>query len=352
MGVIQRTLALSEAGNNGSITAIPTNLAKYNEYLYGLRQATYVNLFAETAVGKTSLGRHLYIHIPYEYYLTINDPTKLDVLLIDFSLEIAAEANMAAAISRRAYLDYGRVIPQSAIFGWGDNKLSEDQSRIVNSYLPYFDKFQKKCVIVDGEVSASMFHDVLFEAAKRNGRFDREGATIGTSGDYTPNNPNLYVNVVVDTVNLTELEQDSPTVKSAIDKISRTAVLFRNKCRFFICILQQINSDIASTDRSRYGILSPRLNDGEDSKRPSKDADIVLGLFEPLRHMKDDQTLFKGYDMTQLQSWLRTLHILKHRQGVMNKYIPLKAYGATSYYEQLPYSKDMTQQDYINATKY
>lgn len=352
MGVIQRTLNLSRNGNSGGITAYPTNLPKYNEYLYGGRQGVYINLFAETAVGKTGLGRHLYVHTPFEYYKQINDPTKFDVMIADFSLEIAAEANMASAIARKAYIDYQKVIPVASIFGWGSNKLTEEQTRIVNSYESYFDEFQRKCVIVDGEVSPTVFHDVLLEMARRNGRFEREGRWVWECGAYTPTNPNMYLIAIVDTVNLTEIEQGHSTVKSAIDKISRYSILFRNICKFLICVLQQINSELASTDRARYGILSPRLNDGEDSKRPSKDANIVLGLFEPLRHMKEDQTIFKGYDMNIMQSWLRTLHILKHREGVMNKYIPLKAYGAVSYYEQLPYAKDMTQQDYEQATRY
>lgn len=354
MGVIQRTLALSNAGNSGGITAIPTNIPKYNEYLYGVRQGSYVSLIAETAVGKTGLGRHLYVHTPYEEYLRVNDPSKLDILIGDFSLEIAAEANMAAAISRKAYMEYQMVIPPSAIFGWGDNKLTERQKALVHSpeYEAYFDAFQKKCVVVDGEVSPTLFHDICFEIAKRTGTFEKEGRWIHECGVWTSHNPNMYIIILLDTVNLAETDERYPTVKLAIDRMSRWAVLFRNKCRFFLCFLQQISAEIASTDRSRYGITSPILRDAEDSRRPGKDANIVLGLYEPIRHMKEDQTVFKGYDMNQLQSWLRTLHILKHREGVMNRYIPLKAYGATSYYEQLPYAKDMTQQDYVNATKY
>jgi hypothetical protein len=353
MGITRRTLNLSNQGNSGKITAIPTNLPKYDEYLYGVRQGTMVNLFAETSTGKTALGRHLYIHTPYEYFLKINDPAKFDVLILDFSLEIAAEQNLAAAISRRAYLDYQRVIPPAAIFGWGTNKLTEDQAKIVTDLGVYFEEFEKKLVVMDGEINPSTYHDVLFEAARRNGKFSNPDAKyISDAGVYTPNNPNLYVITVVDTVNLTEMEQGHTTVKSAIDRISRISVLFRNKCNFFICILQQINSDLASTDRARHGILSPKLTDGEDSKRPSKDSDIVLGMFDPMRHLKPDETMFRGYDVSILQSWLKTLHILKHRQGVNNKYFALKAYGACSYYEQLPSAKDMTEQDYIRSTKY
>lgn len=351
MGVIERTLQLSKSGNSGNITSIPTNLPKYNEYLYGVRQGVLVNLIAETKVGKTSLGRHLYIHTPYEYFLQINNPSKFDLEVIDFSMEVAAEMNMASALTRKIYLDYGTVLDQAKIFGWGDNKLTTEQTTLVASYEDYFKEFQKKLVIVDGEVSTTLYHDVLMEVAKRNGKFEREGRWISDCGVYTPTNPNKCIIVLVDTVNLAEIEAGHTTVKSAIDKISRMSVLFRNKCRFFICILQQISAEIASTDRARYGIMSPTLRDGEDSRRPTKDANIVLGLFEPLRHLREGQTTFKGYDMERLQQWLKTLHILAHREGVMNKYIPLKSHGAVPYFEQLKPAREMTEQDYENATK-
>lgn len=81
-------------------------------------------------------------------------------------------------------------------------------------------------------------------------------------------------------------------------------------------------------------------------------SNVVLALYEPLRHLQNEQTTFKGYDLTILQNWLRTLHILKHREGIMNKYIPIKAYGACAYYEQLPYASQMTEADYQQATQY
>lgn len=354
MSLIGRTLALSNSGHSDIPNWVPTNLPLYNEYLYGVRQAVYVNMIAETAVGKTGLGRHLYVHTPYEHYRSVNDPTKFDVEIADFSLEIAAENNMAAAISRKAFMEYGKIIPTANIFGWGGRKLDQEQAALVHSadYTSYFEDFERKCTIIDGEVSPTLYHDVLFEMAKRNGTFEREGRWVSECGNWTPNNPNKLLIAIFDTINIAEVEPGHDTVKSSIDRISRISVLFRNKCRFFICILQQISAEIASTDRSRYGITSPILRDAEDSRRPTKDANIVLGLYEPIRHMKEGQTTFKGYDMEQLQSWLRTLHILKHREGVMNKYIPIKAYGAVNYFDQLPYAKDMTAEDYLEATRY
>lgn len=352
MSITQKTLDLSAQGHNGAITCIPTGIPKYDEYLYGIRQGTLINFLAETSVGKTSFSRDVYFHRAYEYFKQINNPELIDIELVDYSLEISPEINTAGAIIRKAFVDYQQVISLAQFFKWGDNRLSEDQARLVNSYKEYFEEFENKLKVYDGEVSPTYFHDTMMEVAKRNGTFEREGRWISECGKYTPHNPKKFVIVLFDTVNIAETDSGHTTAKSSIDRISRLSVLFRNRCNFTIILLQQISAEIASTDRARFGITTPILRDAEDSRRPGKDANIVLALYDPLRHLKDDQTTFKGYNMDILRNWIKTLHILKHREGVINKFIPLKSHGVIPYYEQLPEANQMTEQDYVLSTRH
>jgi len=81
-------------------------------------------------------------------------------------------------------------------------------------------------------------------------------------------------------------------------------------------------------------------------------ADIVLGLYDPVRHMPEDQTLFRGYDMTILKSWYRSLHILKNRRGENNKVIDLKFDGAVGIFSQLPLAAEMDELKYRIATQH
>ena len=66
------------------------------------------------------------------------------------------------------------------------------------------------------------------------------------------------------------------------------------------------------------------MRDFEDSKRTVKDANVVWGLYDPQRHMKEGSDLFKGYDITMLKSWFKSIHLLKNRNGETNKFVPLK----------------------------
>jgi hypothetical protein len=338
----------------GNIASIPTTLPKYNKFVYGTRQGTIYLYGAETGVGKTTFVREKHMHEVYEFFKAVNDTDKLDLMFVDFSLEITPEINMGAAIIRKIFLDHRVVISMDELFRWDSQRPVLDQAKynLVQSYKPYFEEFQKRLLVVDGEVNPTLFHNVLMKVARANGTWEKEGDFISECSGYKPNNPHLYVIVLYDTMNLTEIEPPHDTVKTSIDRNSRIAVYFRNKCNFTFIEVQQFNAEISAVDRNRYGIKTPLLRDFEDSKRPTKDADVVFGLFDPMRHMREDERMFNGYDITILKSWFRSLHLLKNRKGQSNKFIPLKFDGEVGVFTQLPGTEAMDQQAYMLATRH
>lgn len=349
--LFKSTMGMIDHGLSGQLLTIPTGITKYDEYVYGTRKKCYYLYGAETGVGKTRFVRDKHIYEVYDYYKKINDPEKFDVRFLDFSLEISAEENLACAISRKLYIEKRIVIPPERLFSWG-GKITSETRDLIATYTRYFEEFETKLFVHDEETTPNKFHDILMQYALTMGKFTKVGKYISECEDYVPNNPNLYTIIVIDTVNLADMDSGHETVKSSIDRISRLCVWFRNKCGFTPIIIQQFNAEISSTDRSRYGVSTPLLRDFEDSKRTTKDANVVFGLYDPVRHMKEDQTHFLGYDVVQLKSWIRTLHLLKHRNGQSNKVIPLQYKGAVGMFNQLPDAKDMTPTLYAAYTRY
>lgn len=354
MNVFDQALSLIELGRSNVIMSVPTRIPKLDEFIYGVRQGCYYLFGGETGTGKTTIAREVFMHVLYEYYKLIGDPKLFDVEFVDFSLEISAAINMGSALTRRIYLDYDTVLPVDQIFGWKTDvpKLSDEAYRLIASYREYFKDYVSKLNVVDEETTPTTLHDKLMEVAKKNGTFSKEGRWIWECGTYTPRNPRLFVVALVDTVNLADVEPGSDFLKAAIDKISRICVWFRNKCNFTIVVIQQFNAEISSTDRSRYGVSTPMLRDFEDSKRTTKDANIVVGLYDPVRHLKEDNDWFRGYNVLQLKGWIRTLHILKNRNGQANKTVALRFAGATGTFTQLPEPGDLTTEDYAKLTRY
>lgn len=350
--IFQETLDAIEQGRSGKIQAIKTGIKKYDDFVFGTRQSTYYLYGAETGVGKTAFVREKHMYVPYDFFKEVNNTAKLDINLLDFSLEISAKENMAAAISRRLYLDKGIVMPPEALFSMNGSTLSDHTFDAVKAYRPYFEDFQKRLFVFDEDITPSKLHDILMDYAKKVGKFTKEGRFISECEGYKLYNPNLYSIIIIDTVNLSEIEDTHNTVKSSIDRISRICVWFRNKCGFTPIVIQQFNAEISAVDRNRYGIKTPLLRDFEDSKRTTKDANVVFGLFDPQRHLREEETMFAGYDISILKSWFRSLHLLKNRNGHMNKFIPLQYKGAVRLCEQLPDAKDMTPEKYLTYTRY
>jgi len=345
------TFDLINAGRSSTTPKLKFNIPKLDEVLFGIKQRHTYLLGGDTGTGKTSFTRSVFIDNVYEQFLAVNDTDLLDVLFVDCSLEVPKEMNYASTITRLAYKDYQKVIPPNKMFSWS-TPLSEDDNTIVTSYREYINGMSRKMIVVDNEINPTQFHDILMEVALRNGSFSREGRFIDDCGDYTPNNPNLHVIVTFDTLNLAALDSGHTTVKSSIDRISRIGLRFRNKCNFIFVPIQQFNSDLATTDRARFGIQGPILKDFMDSTGPTKDAMVILGLYSPMRYLRDDQTIWRGYDVAQLKSWLVSVHIMKNRYGQAQKYAALKFDGALGMFTQLKDASLMTPQDYDLATRH
>lgn len=347
--LLDRTLARIQRGRDkGRVNSVKTGIPMYDDLIDGTTQGTMYLYGAETSVGKTTFVRDKHIYTPYEYYKVVNDPSKFDVLFVDFSLEMSPEINMAAAMSRKLFLQEGIVLPVKRIL---KNLSDEHMDIIMKKIAPYFDDFQKKMMVIDEDLNPDKYHEILMEVAKMTGTFAKEGRWISECDGWVAKNPNQFVILVVDTVNLAEDDHDS--IKRVIDRISRISVWFRNKCGFIPIIIQQFNADISGVERvHKFGLKTPMLRDFEDSKRPVKDADIVVGLYDPIRHMKQDEVLFHGYDIAFLRNWFRSLHLMKNRFGENNRYVPLKFDGAVGVFEQMPSVEDMTIEKYQWATEH
>ena len=322
------------------ITSLPTRLQRLDQYTTGVQQGMYILVGAETGVGKTKFTRDQYLYYAYNYWL--KNQEGFDIEFIDFSLEMTAEDNMADLITKDIYADHKKIVTRNMLLSQSRDenglrkKLSEDNYKLFKSYEEKYSKFEEKLTVIDGSVSVKQFHDALFEVAKRNGKFEYPNAkSIEEAGKYIPNNPKKFIIFVFDTVNLGE---GGDSIKATIDRISRLTVLFCNTCRFTGIIIQQFNADSSDTLRQRHGIQTPMLRDFEDSKRTTKDAHIVYGLFDPTRYAMD--TLL-GYDVKTLGDQFRSLHLLKNRFGEANRAVGLLFKGAVGMFAELPKADEL-----------
>ena len=353
MSIFDGVMEIIDEGIKGKNLGVPfEKCPKLTSYIYGTRRSTYYLYGAETGVGKTKFARDQHMFAVYDYYKKIGDDKKLDVRFIDFSMEITAKENMVNAVIRKIYKDHGKVLDYDKVIGFKDGvHLNPQERALVETKRKYFEDFEKKLVVISDQITPTFYHDVLLTHFRMHGKFAKDDGSMAVSrlGEYKPNNPQLLTVGLVDTVNLAEIEKNQ-TYKQSIDRISKISVVFRNLCYHTPIIIQQFNADNSDIQRQRHGQKTPMLRDFEDSKRTTKDANIVIGLWDPNRYKVETVSVGDSvYDIVQLRSWFVSAHVLKNRNGKTNIRAALRFIGAASMFEEFP--EHMSIQDYTNLTK-
>ena len=128
--------------------------------------------------------------------------------------------------------------------------------------------------------------------------------------------------VITDHIGILAPERNTDNkAKTAIDKFSRCMREARDLYGFSPVIVQQMNRNISDVQRHKLGDLTPKLSDMADSSSSSQDADVIVCMLDPYRHVvKDDRGRYgkdDHYDMDKLRdkwwrTYYRTLYILKN----------------------------------------
>ena len=84
--------------------------------------------------------------------------------------------------------------------------------------------------------------------------------------------------------------------------------------------------------------LEPSLDGLGDNKTVARDVNIALGLFAPNRYKIKEHN---GYDVNKFKDRYRSMNIMKSRDGVANKKLPLFFNGAVDFFKELPKFDDV-----------
>jgi len=338
-----------ESGLTGRNNGIPMGFDRLNRYI-GIRKSIYFLVGGLTGSGKTSFIDDAFVLNPFDWYISQKNPG-VKLRIIYRSMERSRTYKLAKWVSRKMFIDQGRIIPVSKLLGWNE-KMTKDEHDLFLMYEDYMNQMNDVITIIDGPENAVGIAKELKAHALQHGRIEQVDEF---NKRYFPNNENEITLVIIDHIGLLKTTKDQPTKKEAIDKMSDELRYARDFYGYTPVVVSQFNRSISNITRLKNGDVEPQLEDFAESSSTQNDADVVLALFDPMRYKVEDPS---GYDLKKLKDefgakYFRNLRLIKNSYGEDDVRIGLGFMGQIGMFKELKKRKDMTNSDYeavVNKT--
>ena len=332
----------------GGVNCIPLPFERFRSEVPGIEQGQYVVITANQKTGKTQIANYLYLFKTLDYAFEHQD--RCSVHIIYFALEESVQKVIERYMSHLLYkLDGHRFAPADLRSTSMDFPVPPEIIDLLKSekYQERF-RFFEKCVQFETEdTNPTGILRVCERHAKSVGEYkSHKMESRGNSmrevevfDSYTPYDKNHYKIVVIDHIGLVDKEQGFRT-KDAVDKMSEYFVKYlRNRYGFTCVAIQQQASESEGLEAIKQKRMLPTASTLGDSKYTARDADLVIGLFDP---SKFGLQTWLGYDIaTGLKNYGRFLYVIANRNGEMGGVCPLFFDGAVCDFEELPRPDDV-----------
>lgn len=329
----------------GGINSIPSPFLRFSDDFIGIEQASYHVITSTTKGAKTQFASFVYVFHALLY--AYNNPDKLRLKIFYYPLEETPEDILIRFISFLLYtLSGGKIrIAPVDLKSTKNNKPVDDEILELLSSEEYLKliKFFEDNVIFSASTNPTGVYTECRRYAEEHGtvykrkqkikdEFTGETREVDVFDHYEQDDPDEYRIIFFDHVSLTSTEKGL-TLKQSIDKLSEYFVLLRNRYKFSPVAIQQQAFAGESLDAFKENKLRPTIANLADSKYPSRDANVVLGLFSPFKYELPE---YQHYDITKLKDNVRFLEVLVNRGGSPGGLVALYFDGAVNYFNELP----------------
>lgn len=330
-------------GRKGKNIGLKTGIPKLDKYTGGIQKGRYTLVFGLSGSGKSSYVLYSTIYRP------LRDYADKDIKLVYYSLEMSEEVLLAKLLCLYIYEEFNYVIPYTDLMSW-QSILDDKSYEYVVKGRAWLEEIQQKLIIFDKNLCARTFYKSMMSLLETWGTF--EESEDGRRKIYKENNPEQLVLVVVDHLGLC-IPETGHTKKEEMDLISQYAVTLRERCQVSFYMLQQENRNSANMERRKADMTECSSEDLKDTGNPYNDCQICIGVYFPLKHkvkthkgypiITEDQNGFVG-----LRDRYRALCLIKNREGVSDRIIPVSFYGELGLFKEIPKPDEIqTFEDYV-----
>ena len=275
---------------SGGINCIPLPFDRFRSEIPGIEQEQYIVVTAGTKCGKSQFSSFVFIYHVLDYAFEHQD--QCSVHIIYFALEVSVMRIKQRYISHLLYRLYGmRLSPKdlrstSADYPLSDEALEKIKTPEMMARLKFFDEniqFETEDTNPTGVLR------VCEEYAKKVGDYQfyerrsrsNPNVKVPVFKSYTPYDKKHYKIVFTDHLGLIDLERGM-NLKQSMDKLSEYFVKYlRNRYKYTIVAIQQQAMESEGLDAIKQKKLVPSVAALGDTKYSARDANMVIGLFDP-----------------------------------------------------------------------
>lgn len=337
-----------DSSRKNTFNCIPFPFPSLAPYLPGIVPKHIYLVTAGTGVGKTQFTDFAFVYNAYDFVR--GTETDITVKIFYYSLELSKNVKTLQGICKRLYEQYDIVTDINTLQSFSKNRMSEEVYQKIMGCHEYFDQFSDVCSIYDDRINPYGIYKELYSYARANGTIETTPLAIteyvGTSKvsktiekfkRYVPNKPKEIVIVVIDHLSLISTQADCPSKHEAMLKVSNDMVDIRNKFGYTIVMVQQ---QMASKEAEQFtnkgssiiSKLEPGVEGLSDMKLSSRDAEVIIGLFNP---HKFGVTEYRGRNIEQYGEEFRSLSIIKNRYGVADIHMGMRFKGAVNHFNEI-----------------
>jgi len=315
-------LKMIRRGQQGMNRGLSFDMPRFSKIVPDLQKSMYYLIGGEPGTGKTSFADDVMFLKPFEDALKKNKPIKG----LYYSFEVDTLSKVSKIVSKRLYEQKNVLVSSGDLLGYNENKLPEHNYLEAKSYKDYFEDLFSKFKFYDYAKTPEQIKKDLLSFSETVGKWD---------GDtFIENDPNCTYLIIIDHLGL--VGRGGMTKKEAMDTLSSILVFFRNQCKMTFVVIQQFNRSLSSTDRFNIKRVVPQISDFADTSNPIQDCNKAFGLFSPGRYGFEE---YAGYRINPLEDRFRTLHILKNREGISDRTLPLEFIGEVGYFREYEKNK-------------
>lgn len=334
----------------GKVNSILWPFKRLSSVFPGWERGRYNIFTANSGIGKTKLTKFLILNSIYKF---ITEHPDIKPKVFYFALEETSREFYYSLISTMLYEKYGISLSVAQLRSSGEYTLDETTLNKVRECREHITKIMSYVEVIDHIHNGFGIYKHVRTYAEQNGTYIKETRTVTENGNtkqqdfiigYTPNNPDEYVFVVTDHISLLSPESGMDLYNS-IGHFSKEYCL-QGFVKRFNYIVIQVQQQAADQEKKEFfkgqtieAKLEPSLDGLGENKSTQREADLVIGLFAPVRY---GLTTHKGYDITRFEDKYRSIIFLKDRHhGLANQYLGTYFNGASNAFLELPTPEEL-----------